>query len=73
VNWERGESVPQRPHNYRRADGWSIYLADESLGLWKLCDRDSKEGAGPSDLSPDAIDAVLAWADQVIAKIQGND
>jgi hypothetical protein len=72
VNWERCENAPNRPHNYRREDGWSIYLANSELNLWELCGPDGKEGAGP-EFSPDRIDLVLKWADEVIAKVQGQN
>jgi hypothetical protein len=72
MKWKLGESVPGRPHHYQRADGWSIYLADEHLALWKLCEPDGKERAGPWGLRPEAIDRVLKWADQMIATIQGQ-
>ena len=72
MKWEQCDSVPGRLHNYRREDGWSIYLADKELILWSLCQPDGKTGAGPSGLPPDPIEPVLAWADQMIAKIQGK-
>jgi hypothetical protein len=66
MKWERCEK-PNRPHNHQRDDGWSIYLVDDELLIWKLCGPDGKEEASLSDLPPDEIDRVLKLADQMIA------
>lgn len=73
MKWERCGSVPNRPHNHQREDGWSIYLVDAELLRWSLCERDGKEGPGPSGLAPESIERVLKWADQTIAKCQGTN
>ena len=73
VKWQRSDGVPDRPHHYRREDGWSIYLADQELVRWSLCQPDGKAIPGVSGLPPDPIEPVITWADQVIARLQGKN
>jgi hypothetical protein len=64
----RGESSAY----YRREDGWSIYLADETLLISKLCQPDGKVAASPSGFPLESIGRLAAWADELVAKIKGT-
>lgn len=69
MSWEPGtrEGWSPRPFDHFRTDGWSVYLADQNLLVWVLCDPDKNKVERKAGLTPDRIGEVLEWADGVIA------
>ena len=71
MNWKPAAHVEGRQHKYQREDGWTIYLEDETLLMWRISAPGSDHTwAHPLGFSPDQIGSVLRWADEVIAKSQ---
>jgi hypothetical protein len=70
--WEPRDSVPFRPHDHWREDGWSIYLGHATDSVWRLCQPDLQKVRSKQGVPPDQIDQVLVWADAEIVKLQGK-
>jgi hypothetical protein len=67
MKWERLEGTKQ-DFDHRREDGWTVHRKSGTSPSWVVCDTGGhKIGENPG-LAIDHIDAVLEWADEIIAR-----